>query len=216
VHVVGAPALDQALRRALDFERGMGSLASIDAALSGGYGLLLLHPSSADEDLERKRALMAVDAVRRVFPRGKLEVIGPNNDPGHRGILRAYEERKRQVALRLSMPQEEFWGKLLTLGVLVGNSSSGIIEAATFGCAVVNIGERQAGRERNANVIDVDWDVDAIEKAVRRASTDEGFKRQVAQRKNVYGDGKAGTRIVTVLEQLAREGIGLEKRFVDG
>ena len=105
---------------------------------------------------------------------------------------------------------------MLGCGLLVGNSSSGIIEAATLGVPVVNIGERQAGRERNANVIDVGWDAEEIEGAVRRAMTDEGFKRRVARRKNVYGDGKASGRIVKVLEGMAREGIGLEKRFVEG
>jgi len=101
-------------------------------------------------------------------------------------------------------------------GLLVGNSSSGIIEAASLGWPVVNIGGRQAGRERNGNVIDVGWDAGEIEQAVRRATMDEGFRRRVGRRKNVYGDGRASGRIVGVLEGLAREGISLEKRFVEG
>ena len=93
-------------------------------------------------------------------------------------------------------------------GPLIGNSSSGIIEAATFGCPVVNIGERQTGRERSGNVIDVPWagptgGAMGIEKAIRRVLTDKAFARRVALRKNVYGDGHASERIVEVLERIS-------------
>ena len=97
--------------------------------------------------------------MRRTFQDAPLvPTIGPNNDPGHRGILAAYaEENSGNFQLEMSLQQELFWGSLMLGGLLVGNSSAGIIEAATFGCPVINIGDRQSGRERNANVIDVPW-----------------------------------------------------------
>jgi UDP-N-acetylglucosamine 2-epimerase len=156
---------------------------------------------------------MVLQVLRRRFPGKKIHAIGPNNDPGHRGILRAYGEAK-ELWLEMSVRQEIFWTYILLGGLLVGNSSAGIIEAATFGVPVVNIGERQAGRERNENVIDVGWNAKDIERGIRKALTDKALLRRAARRKNLYGDGRAAERIVKVLEGFARAGgVPLEKRF---
>ncbi len=218
VHVVGAPALD-----------GAGVLANhagLHGALKRIYGgrehlrrpILLLHPSSADEAVEKKRALWVIGALRRVYAEHPLPAIGPNNDPGHRGILAAYGQRRGDLSFVPSVVQEQFWMMLATGGVLVGNSSSGIIEAATFGIPVINIGDRQAGRERNGNVIDVAWKVGekGIAEAIGFAISEGGFLRRAEKRKNVYGDGHASERMVGVLEGIARVGVGLGKRFVMG
>ena len=151
---------------------------------------------------------MVIRVLKKAFPGELIHAIGPNNDPGHRGILAGLRAGRNGIfALNMSLQQDEFWDALELIGVpLVGNSSSGIIEAATFGCAVVNIGDRQAGRERSGNVIDVPWEgknggAMGIERAIRRVLTDKAFARRVASRKNVYGDGRASERIVAVLEQ---------------
>jgi GDP/UDP-N,N'-diacetylbacillosamine 2-epimerase (hydrolysing) len=213
VHVVGAPALDLAqgffeevweLTRERRWERGVAPV-------------LVLHPSGGDEEVEYQRAKMVVEVLTEVFPADEqVTVVGPNNDPGYEGIIRAYAERPRGLAMALSMTQEAFWMEMMAGGLLVGNSSSGIIEAATLGVPAVNIGGRQAGRERSGNVMDAGWDAGEIERAVRRVLSDKALARRVARRKNVYGDGKASGRIAGVLERMAREGIKLEKRFVDG
>jgi UDP-N-acetylglucosamine 2-epimerase len=83
--------------------------------------------------------------------------------------------------------------------VCVGNSSSGIKETPAFGCPTVNIGSRQLGRLRAANVIDVDYDADAIEAAVRRCLDDEPFRAVCRSVENPYGIGDAGRKIADVL-----------------
>ena len=97
---------------------------------------------------------------------------------------------------------------------MVGNSSSGIIEAASFGLPVVNIGSRQAGRHRGTNVIDSDCESACILKAVAKA-TDEAFRKSIAGMLNPYGDGQASERIVKVLKSadLGRELV--TKKFHD-
>jgi len=213
VHVVGAPALDLAemayrkLRQRRRPSHGEGGIHG-----NYGGGVLLLHPTSDSEAREELRAHMVLEALHGM-PSG-LDIIGPNNDPGYRGILRAYE--RSGLAVTMNVSQEKFWELLSRASYLIGNSSSGIIEAATFGIPVVNIGERQAGRERNDNVIDVAWNREKILDALVQAWEDRRFHRRVARRKNVYGDGKASERIVRLLEGLARAGgVGLEKRFCD-
>jgi UDP-N-acetylglucosamine 2-epimerase len=81
---------------------------------------------------------------------------------------------------------------------MVGNSSSGIMEAASFGLPVVNVGMRQQGRERARNVIDVEADSNAIVRSIRRA-LNPAFEARLRGMKNPYGDGTAAKKIARVL-----------------
>lgn len=211
VFVVGAPAIDRA-RWAAEMMKA----ARHEMLREGIRPMLVLHPTGPDERVEEKRALLVIDELVRAFPGVPVTAIGPNNDPGHQGILLAYKKRARDVDLVMSVSQDLFWGLMNEHGLLVGNSSSGIIEAATFGAAVINIGPRQAGRERSGNVIDVGFDGEEIARAVGKALSDKAFARRVSQRKNVYGDGQAAGRIVNVLEGVEGVGgIGTVKQFAD-
>jgi UDP-N-acetylglucosamine 2-epimerase (non-hydrolysing)/GDP/UDP-N,N'-diacetylbacillosamine 2-epimerase (hydrolysing) len=81
---------------------------------------------------------------------------------------------------------------------MIGNSSSGIMEAASFALPVVNVGIRQQGRERARNIIDVPAEDEAIARGLRRA-LDPAFRRKRRGMKNPYGDGTAAKAIVRVL-----------------
>lgn len=205
VFQVGAPALAEVAA----FRAAHPGLAP------GKRPLLALHPSSADDEYEYQRTRLVVETLLP-FCGETLEVIGPNNDPGHRGILRAYETWGPRVTLTMSLPQEAFWEKAVRQGVLVGNSSSGIIEMASLGVPVVNIGPRQAGRQRSVNVVDVDFAATAIRRALRRVLSDQAFRRRVARRKNVYGDGGAAERIAAILGDADVRALARPKPFQDG
>ena len=88
---------------------------------------------------------------------------------------------------------------------LIGNSSVGIRECSFLGVPVVNVGSRQAGRERGTNVLDCSYDAGAIVDAARHQLTHGPFPRST-----LYGDGQAGTRIA---ERLATEPLRIEKRL---
>jgi len=203
VHVVGAPALDLAMDFVNNFWRTEGRDEAVRSVL------LLLHPSSADEALEERRTRMVLHSLRGQ----RVVVIGPNNDPGHRGILRAYERARVKVAT--SLPQEFFWIRLAMSDIMVGNSSSGILEAATFAIPAINLGDRQKGRERNPNVIDIPWNAgtQGIAAAIQKSRSSR-FQKTLACRDNLYGDGHAAARIVRVLEAVIPP-ISAVKRFHD-
>jgi GDP/UDP-N,N'-diacetylbacillosamine 2-epimerase (hydrolysing) len=183
--------------------------------IAGTNPLLLLHPSSADIRLEYRRALVLIKALKSSLDWPFVYAVGPNNDPGHQGILQAYRENSDYIKLEMSMPQNVFWLKLITSGLLIGNSSAGIIEAASFATPVINLGCRQQGRERNANIIDVAWQPRAIAAAIEKSLSDQNFLRQVLRRKNIYGDGHAAERVVKILERAAAKGVLVEKQFCD-
>jgi GDP/UDP-N,N'-diacetylbacillosamine 2-epimerase (hydrolysing) len=166
------------------------------------FALLVLHPSGPEEATEHRRARMVISAVRQ-SGFDKTIIVYPNNDPGSAGIVRCWESLPPGPGLvvRRDVPRRLFLGLLRDAAVLVGNSSSGIIEAASFGTPVVYIGPRQAGRERGANVTNVPFVRPAIAAALARA-WNRGRPRR-ARSVNVYGGGGAGARIADALARMA-------------
>jgi GDP/UDP-N,N'-diacetylbacillosamine 2-epimerase (hydrolysing) len=192
IHIIGAPALDTALACANPFHRS--------SFIVPPHALLLLHPSSPNDSLEEQRTLLLLRALKNSHL--KFTAIGPNNDPGHPGILRAYQ--KSHTPLTMNLSQKDFWHLLQSSSLLLGNSSAGILEAASFALPVLNLGDRQAGRERNPNVLDLPWHTSPkpIERAIHHALTHKPFLTKVAKRKNLYGDGHATDRLLKILESL--------------
>jgi UDP-N-acetylglucosamine 2-epimerase len=99
---------------------------------------------------------------------------------------------------------------------MIGNSSAGVIEAPSLGLPVVNIGQRQRGREHADNIIFTGYDLNEIESAMRRVTHDETFRAQAARGLTPYGDGRAGRRIATILAETRINTRLLHKRFVMG
>lgn len=131
-------------------------------------------------------------------------VIYPNADIGGRemvDIIKEYEKYPFITAF-MNVPHQDYLGLLNKVDVLVGNSSSAIIEAPSFGLPVVNIGTRQMGRERADNVIDAPYDRMVIRECIEKALLDTEYIKTVKKCVNPYGDGRASERIVTILKEL--------------
>jgi UDP-N-acetylglucosamine 2-epimerase (non-hydrolysing)/GDP/UDP-N,N'-diacetylbacillosamine 2-epimerase (hydrolysing) len=96
--------------------------------------------------------------------------------------------------------------------VMIGNSSSGLVEAPSFKLPAVNIGTRQSGRIRAKNVIDVGYSVPEIVAAIKRALSRE-FLAEIEDCKNPYGDGKTGAKIASVLGECKIDSDILQKRL---
>ena len=159
----------------------------------------LLHPSGLEERIERRIA----KSVARIAAANATLWLAPNHDPGRSAIEAVRTARSDSGRVRWEtvdhLPRGTFVALLKRLaarrGVLIGNSSAGLIEAAAIGLRVVNIGPRQSGRERAANVTDVGIDaLESLPAAVHRA--------MLATRPAptaIYGDGKTGARIAKLL-----------------
>lgn len=101
-----------------------------------------------------------------------------------------------------SLPRWQYLSLMKVASVMVGNSSSGIIEAPSLGVPVVNIGIRQEGREQGKNVIDVGHNKQEIIKCIEKTLTDDKFLKEVKKCENPYGDGKASQRIAEILSKV--------------
>ena len=129
--------------------------------------------------------------------------------------IRRFVNSNSRAALVESLGQQGYFSLLARAPAMVGNSSSGIIEAASFHLPVVNVGSRQDGRVRAGNVIDVECRRDSIARAMQRA-LDPAFRRSVTSLPNPYGDGHAAERILERLKTVALDERLLRKRFVLG
>ncbi|SRR5260221_53797 len=213
IYVTGEPALDSIpLISPLDRSQLSEYLGS---ELISPIVLATLHPSTLTATPVEKQINSLLGALED-FP-GTVIFTGPNGDAGSQLITDYIEDfvRKHSNAyLKLSAGQQVYYGLLSVVDVMIGNSSSGIWEAPSFELPVVNIGERQAGRHRAANVIDVPFDDKLIRAALYRALTPE-FRVSLHGIDSPYGDGQASKRILAILKKPFDLHVLLLKKFVD-
>lgn len=196
VHRVGAPSLDH-LRRSTLPDRGQLE-AALGVALDRPTILVVYHPVTLERDTTVEADALFAALAR--FPQQILFAF-PNADAGSRALIeraRAFCGGRGGAGLFVNLAPALYWSLLREAAVLVGNSSSGIMEAASLGKPVVDVGIRQQGRERGANVIDAPARADAIAAAIRRALS-PGFAASLGDLQNPYGDGRAAAGIVDVL-----------------
>lgn len=129
----------------------------------------------------------------------------PNSDTSGNVIYQKIKKYSQQYSEKFrlikNLGQQRYLSAMKYAQLMIGNSSSGIIESASFKLPVVNIGDRQAGRFKPVNVIDCECSQQAIIKAINQALSDE-FRQSIAHLKSPYGDGNSSTRIVKVLESI--------------
>ena len=201
VHRAGAPSLDHLVKGKLftreELEARLGVAIQSDAMLVAYHPVTLLEDTTAEAD-----ALF--DALAKV--KGQILFCYPNSDAGSRSLIaRARGFLAERGGGHIStnhiftnLDALTYWSLLAQVELLLGNSSSGIMETASFALPTVNIGIRQKGRERAANVIDVEPTVESILAGITRARSDE-FRKSLVGMTNPYGDGHAAERIVGVL-----------------
>ena len=202
VHVTGCPSIDLAAEVLHDpalnfdpFEKYGGVGALVD--LSEGYVVVMQHPVTTEYHEARTHTLETLHAVRDAgFP---ALWFWPNVDAGSdgtSGAIRAFRELEKPTTMHFfkNMKPFDFLRLLCNSRCLIGNSSVGIREGSFLGVPVVNIGSRQAGRERGANVLDVDYDRTAIAAAIQTHAANGRYPSST-----IYGHGHAGTRIADIL-----------------
>jgi len=196
VHRTGAPSLDHLRRRTLLTREEVESRLNID--LSTPPVLVAYHPVTLARDtMEEANALFA--AFEEVPE--PLLFCYPNADAGSRALIdrtKSFLASRGRGALYTNLDAITYWSLLRQVEMLVGNSSSGIMETASFALPTVNIGMRQQGRERARNVLDAGANKESILKAMEVARAAE-FRESLWGMLNPYGEGYASENIVQVL-----------------
>lgn len=197
IHQAGSPGLDGILRDAASRRQVTETFGPLKIH---SYALLILHPIDADEPTEIRRAQLALRAAGTI-PYDRIIIVYPNNDPGSGGIIRCWDSTADpRFILKRDLPRPLFLGLLRDAAVLIGNSSSGIIEAASFGTPVLDIGPRQKGREHGPNVIHSPYSAARIRQELSRLWNRGKLKRFASP--NIYEGRGAAKTIVSVLSRL--------------
>lgn len=211
---VGAPGLDQLRADGLADRETV--CRTLQVPLHSKYVVVTLHPTTARPDLDRTsvEALMAaLDRAPDIFS----IFTGVNADPGHDEIasaIREYVDRNPQRSrLFLSLGSSGYLGAIRHAEAVMGNSSSGIIEAPALGTPTINIGERQAGRLRAVSIIDCEPTVEAIAAALSTVRAPE-FRERLRHQELPYGRAGASARIADILREIDFHRY-LPKRFHD-
>ena len=204
VYRAGAPSLDHLRRSTLltrsALEERLGLELEPPKLLAAWHPVTILHDTNAEAD--------AFFSALAQTP-GQLLFVYPNADAGSYALIertRALAAVRAQTHIFVNLDAGTYWSLLGQTDALIGNSSSGIMEAASFALPVVNVGIRQQGRERARNVIDAPAETAAIRAAIDRALSPE-FRQSLSGMANPYGDGTASATIARVLTTVSLQGL---------
>ena len=208
VKVTGAPQIDDMVNQQLPLLQELKERKVIN---SSKFVLSVFH--GVTEDLQSSKE--GIDILVNVLSEIDLPVIwiGSNND-----TLGSFIEKKIIASLRIddkfysNLNRLDYLALLTNCEFIIGNSSSGILEAPTFGKPAVNIGRRQADRYRGKNVIDCEYNSESISSSIQKART-ESFKILCSQAKNPYGSGDSSQQILSILENTVVSPIFLIKQI---
>ena len=177
--------------------------------------LVTFHPVTMEyerTDWQVTELLAALDTVNR-----PMVFTLPNADVKGRTIthmIERYAARQPRTRLVTNLGTQAYFTLMSKAAAMVGNSSSGIIEAPSFRLPVVNIGIRQKGRVRARNVIDVGYERDKIVRGIKKALS-PSFRKSLSDMTNPYGDGQAAEPIVSMLQNVPLDQQLIIKHFVD-
>ena len=196
VHRAGAPSLDHLRRSRLLSQKELEEKLQVD--LRTAPYLVAYHPVTLLRDTTQEADALFAALGEISAP---IFFCYPNSDAGNHALLertKHFLATRRDARLFVNLDPVTYWSLLGEVAVLIGNSSSGIMEAASFSLPVVNIGFRQKGRERARNILDAEADVLAIRAKIAEAAK-PSFRESLAGMTNPYGDGHAAEKIVQVL-----------------
>ncbi len=210
VHVVGSTAFDARELERIGTRTELARELGLDSTRE--WLLVIQHPTPLDSTPINKQLLPTLKAIKN-DPAQKV-IVYPNSDTGSKEFIRSIEHlrQKNEFIVVPSLPRRHYLGLMKESVAIIGNSSSGIIEAGFFKKAVVNIGGRQAGRECGENVIHADYSQAEITRAIAKARS-KPFTISLSLLKHPYGLGNAAMRLVRILEKAKIEDNIFHKRF---
>ena len=215
IHLVGSPSLDNLRRRELISQAELGS--DLGLKFNQQTVVVAYHPVTIQRD-----TISEADAVFAALEKLPQQIVFcyPNADAGSHQLIeraRAFCVVRRNAHLFVNLNHLKYWSLLKNADLLVGNSSSGIMETPSIPLPTVNIGMRQKGREQARNVLDVAPETDAITQAIEKGLGAD-FRESLKGMTNPYGDGHASEKIAEILcnvilgdELLIKRAVSLEK-----
>ncbi len=197
IFLVGAPQLDDInLKKIL--KKNYIFVKKKKIFLTDDYIVLLQHSVFKDQKNSSKIFNKTLEACKKF--NCKIYIIYPNYDPGYKQIIRVIKKKKSaRIKIFKNLNRQNFLTLAAHSSILVGNSSSGILESPSLKIPVVNIGDRQEYREQNINILNANYDEKDIFLKIKKALK---IKNKIKNIKNLHGDGKSSKRILKILKNI--------------
>lgn len=211
IFIVGAAGLDEIKRG--DFLPKDEVLRELGFDSSKPILLVSQHPVTTEIEEAGQQMRETMEAIKEL--RLQTVLIYPNSDAGGRKMRQVIEEYLDLPFIRAfkNISRQLYLGVMNVADVMIGNSSSGIIEAPFFKLPFINIGTRQQGRQRAGNVIDVPYNKQKIVEAIKYVLNNKDFRLALAEVENPYDRGMAGPQIARVLATIEINRDLLQKRL---
>jgi len=196
VHRAGAPSIDHLRRDTLHTREQVEQQLQID--LQQAITVVAYHPVTIARDTTREADELFA-ALQQIA--GRIIFCYPNADAGSRELIertRQFQQQRPDAHIFVNLPALIYWSLLKNVDLMIGNSSSGIMETPSFALPTVNVGMRQQGRERARNVVDAAPSETDIRAKIAIARSPQ-FCQSLQGMQNPYGDGHAAEKIVKVL-----------------
>jgi len=207
IFVVGCPSIDAMLSVNKSTPDEIKKKFDIDVKKK--FFLVLQHPVTTELSDAKRQIKETLNAINKSGVPSIL--IYPNNDAGSQVIIEEIKNSNIKYFPTLSL--NDYVSLLSYATTLIGNSSSGIHETATFKVPTINIGTRQQGRLRPENVIDVEYEEYEITGAINKILNDKEFQKNILYCENPYGDGNSANRIIKILKKINIGNKVIQKRI---
>lgn len=198
-HIVGAPDLE--IIRKKDFLKPQEVIWKFSIESTKPLILVSYHPVTEEYEKADIQMKIICESIME-FKTTQVIITYPNADAGGRKIITVLEKYSNYPFIQIykHIPYKSYLGLMNLARVMIGNSSAGLIEAASFGLPLVDIGIRQKDRERAENVVDVKCTRKEIIKGIKLALHDKGFIEKAKTCQNLYGDGRTSDYVMKILK----------------
>tara|TARA_X000000950_G_scaffold171985_1_gene209508 strand:+ start:8360 stop:9493 length:1134 start_codon:yes stop_codon:yes gene_type:complete len=195
---VGAPQLDEIKQGKISTKRQIEEQYNL--SLKKKFILILFHPVTEEFQKIQSQTNILIDAIKNC--KENIFWVFPNNDAGANVIKnKLISERKDNIYLFENLSRKDFLCLMKYCIFMIGNSSSGLLEAPSFNKPAINIGRRQDQRLRGQNVIDCKFNKEQIKKAMDKAQS-KNFINKIRNIKNPYGSGNSSEKILKILKKI--------------
>ncbi len=197
VFQTGSPGIDDLISKKIPDKEYLEKKYHVD--FNKKFFLLLYHPVTT----EIENTEIEISNILKVLTQFKRSIIAisPNSDAGHEIIFTKIHEYSKSyplIKIYKNIPRSDYLGLLKNCSLLIGNSSSGVIEGSYFDLPIINVGIRQNNREKGNNVINVKGTIPSIMYGINKALN----SNKKYSKKNLYGEGKSAKTIVKILETI--------------
>ncbi len=211
IHITGALTLDTIMHKKLLSKKDIFTKYQLNPEKT--TFLVVQHPLTTLPDKgyqHLKELFLALDTLQE-----QTILLYPNCDAGGKKFIELIKKYEQKPYLHTfeNLPHEEYLSIMKNVDLMIGNSSSGIIEAPSFHLPVINLGTRQQGRNRSVNILEVKPEKNAILNAIDIALHNKGFVKKVKSCKNQFGNGNAAKKIVAILKKVSLDEKLIQKQI---